>query len=154
MALTNVMLLCSCFHHSTVRYTCAMLVFIDGENFKQRLAGILKEEGLVIRDDFFNYDLAGLLRDILATRDVDVLYYSSEVRAPIGYTPDETLPERLEIIKKDICPVYHKLRRYGVSIKYVCFAKSVNRAVSAATNKTVTITNQKAVEYFIDNDKA
>ena len=53
----------------------------------------------------------------------------------------------------DICPAYHKMKKYGTDVKYVCFASSLNRAVSAATYETITITSEKAIEYLKVLDK-
>ena len=52
----------------------------------------------------------------------------------------------------DLCPTYHKIQRMKKNIRtvYVCFSEKVNRAVSAATTETITITPQKVKQYFIE----
>lgn len=51
----------------------------------------------------------------------------------------------------DLCPTYHKIKALNKNIKviYVCFSERVNRAVSAATTETITITPQKVKQYLI-----
>ena len=51
----------------------------------------------------------------------------------------------------DLCPTYHKIKRMNKNINmvYVCFSEKVNRAVSAATTETITITPQKVKQYFL-----
>jgi putative uncharacterized protein (fragment) len=48
----------------------------------------------------------------------------------------------------DLCPSYHKIRKRKCKTTYVCFSESVNRAVAAATDETITITPQKVMSYF------
>ncbi len=48
----------------------------------------------------------------------------------------------------DLCPSYHKIRKRKCKTTYVCFSDSVNRAVAAATDETITITPQKVMSYF------
>ena len=48
----------------------------------------------------------------------------------------------------DLCPVYHKIKKYGVHIKYVCFATRLNRAIAAATDEIISITPEKAVKFL------
>lgn len=51
----------------------------------------------------------------------------------------------------DLCPTYHKIKRINknTNIIYICFSEKVNRAVSAATTETITITPQKVKQYFL-----
>ncbi|MBQ6321050.1 hypothetical protein IJI17_02420 [Candidatus Saccharibacteria bacterium] len=39
----------------------------------------------------------------------------------------------------DICPAYHKAKKCGVKIKYICFEGALNRGVAAATDETIKI---------------
>ena len=48
----------------------------------------------------------------------------------------------------DLCPSYHKIRKRKCKTTYICFSDSVNRAVAAATDETITITPQKVISYF------
>ena len=196
-----------------------MLVFVDGENFRRSLITVLSSAGFCFNDDIFQYDVAGLLRDVLSTNDLTIMYYSSQIRPPVGYEPCHAIKRQLESIRKrkrywastlanqgiqlihagnlkvkmskpcpncrytgehlqekgvdvrlaidifenalssnmaeiavfssdtDICPVYHRIRAKGVKVRYICFASVVNRAVSAATDETLTISPEKASSY-------
>lgn len=202
-----------------------MKVLIDGENFRQRLVDVLSAVGAIRRDENFKYDTRGLLSDVLGTDELEINYYASEIKTPVGYEPSSRVKSQITKIRNsqrrwvaqlanqginyikagslkvksgkpcwkckadqehlqekgvdvrlsldifeeslnkdtktmavvssdtDICPAYHKIRKYGTTVKYVCFAASLNRAVSAATQETITITTEKAVEYLKKLDK-
>jgi len=48
----------------------------------------------------------------------------------------------------DLCPALHKIKNQGAKVIYVCFADSINRAVSAVANQTLTIPIPKVRQYF------
>ena len=204
-------------------YNTDMLVLIDGENFRQNLAAILADEGIIDdKDVFFKYDIAGLLKDVLDQKNLDIHYYASEIKTPKGYMPNKNTMKRLTKIKEkmrkwvpmlkqqnidyikagnlkvkegktcrkcrlkneilqekgvdvrialdilessidkrckelaivssdtDLCPAYHKSKKYNTKLIYICFASKVNRAVSAVCNETITITTAKLKKYFIE----
>lgn len=200
----------------------SMIVYIDGENYRQNLAQILADNGdIPDKDAVFKFDTAGLLKDVLGQPDLGVRYYSSEVKTPKGYTPTKNVMKQLTMIKgkmrkwvadlkaqgivyikagnlkvkdgkacykcgakaevlqekgvdvrlaldifeaslgkggseivlfssdTDLCPALHKAKEHNATLKYVCFATRVNRAVSAACNETITITLPKLRQYLI-----
>lgn len=53
----------------------------------------------------------------------------------------------------DLCPVLHKAADKGIKVIYICFSNSVNRAVSAVANETVTISIEKLRRYFKKEEK-
>ncbi len=197
-----------------------MLVFVDGENFRQRLSEILVAKKLISsKDQCFTFDLAGLLSDAIGSDELEIMYYASEIKTPVGYIPSKDVQTRLNKIKEnmrvwvaslknqgityikagnlkikddkicpschnkierlqekgvdvrlaldifeyamkkdireiavvssdtDICPVYHKIKSY-TRVKYICFADTVNRAVSAATDETITISLDKVKNFL------
>ena len=198
-----------------------MLVFVDGENFRQNLTLELMEKHLIKnRDVMYKYDVAGLMREALLEDDLEIWYYASEVKMPKGFEPDEDiLKQMLKIEKKtrrlipmleaqgiryiragnlkpkpskpcrccgnrdeiiqekgvdvrmaldifeqalshendeigvvssdvDICPVYKKIQKKLVKIRYVCFADRMNRAVNSACYKTMTISKAMVARHF------
>lgn len=201
-----------------------MIVFIDGENFRQRLADCLLTSGKIKKNENFKYDIAGLLREVLDLEDLEIRYYTSEIRMPVGYTPVKRVQKQITNIRDnmrkwvadiknqgidyikagnlkvkeskpcykchakqehlqekgvdvrisldifeasldkkteeiavfssdtDLCPAYHKAKQHGTAIKYLCFAPYLNRAVSAATSETITITTNTAAK-FLKNSK-
>lgn len=50
----------------------------------------------------------------------------------------------------DLCPALHKIKAQGAKVIYVCFADSINRAVSAVANQTLTIPIPKVQQYLKD----
>lgn len=77
-----------------------MIVFIDGENYRQNLAQILAENADISdKDAIFKFDTAELLQDILNQNDLDIRYYASEIKTPKGYTPTKNIQKHLTIIK-------------------------------------------------------
>ena len=201
-----------------------MIVFIDGENFRQNLAGILVEENIISdKDEYFEYNIAALLKDVLDQEDLDIRYYALEIKTPKGYSPTRNIVKQLTKIKEktrkwvpmlkrqgidyikagnlkvkegktchkchtkneilqekgvdvrialdifeesinnkrgriaivssdtDLCPSYHKSKKYNTKLIYICFASKVNRAVSAACGETITITTAKIKKYCINS---
>lgn len=197
------------------------VVFVDGENFRQRVVELLCNQGVIAdKNAYFSLDVRGLIEDVLGINGVEINYYASEIKTPKGYTPSARIQRRVDGIKEnsrrwvamlkrqginyikagnlkvkegkecihchktqevlqekgvdvrialdmlelsyktknvsvvsvssdtDLCPSYHKIRKRKCKTTYVCFSDSVNRAVAAATDETITITPQKVMSYF------
>ncbi len=77
----------------------SMIVFVDGENFRQRLASVLVESHVLSYDQSFRYNLRGLLEELLKTPGLDILYYHSRIKLPKGYLIDETVREQINRIR-------------------------------------------------------
>lgn len=78
-----------------------MIVFIDGENFRQNLAQILTDEKYIKnKDDFFKYDVAGLMKNALGAKNLKIKYYASEIRTPNGYKPSRNTLRQLTKIRE------------------------------------------------------
>lgn len=76
-----------------------MIVFVDGENFRQNLANELCKKHLIQRrDTLFKYDVVGLLREALMVDDIEVWYYASEVKMPRGHEPDPEIVKQMHLI--------------------------------------------------------
>ncbi len=199
-----------------------MVVFIDGENFRQNLAQILFEAGEITdKNEFFRFNIPGLLTELLGHDNLTIRYYASEIKMPKGYIPSDNILKQVQRIKErmrkwvamlrtqdinyikagnlkvkegkncwrcgtaneilqekgvdvrmaldiyeeslldnctkiavissdtDICPAYHKAKKQGVELKYICFANHVNLGAAAACDETITITQQMATKYLI-----
>jgi len=69
-----------------------MKVFIDGENFRHRLAGVLTQEGLLgDYDQPFDFDVPALLELALTEIPEQISYYTSRVKQPHFDVPQEML---------------------------------------------------------------
>ena len=78
-----------------------MIVLIDGENFRQNLAQILADEKYIKnKDDFFKYDVAGLMKNALGAKNLKIKYYASEIRTPKGYEPSRNTLRQLTKIRE------------------------------------------------------
>lgn len=197
------------------------IVFVDGENFRQRVVELLCNQGVIAdKNAYFSLDVRGLIEDVLGISGVEINYYASEIKTPKGYTPSARIQRQVDGIKEnsrrwvamlkrqginyikagnlkvkegkecnhchktqeilqekgvdvrmaldmleiayktknvdivsvssdtDLCPSYHKIRKRKCKTTYICFSDSVNRAVAAATDETITITPQKVMSYF------
>ena len=197
------------------------IVFVDGENFRQRVVELLCNQGVIAdKNAYFSLDVRGLIEDVLGISGVEINYYASEIKTPKGYTPSVRIQRQVDGIKEnsrrwvamlkrqdinyikagnlkvkegkecnhchktqeilqekgvdvrmaldmlelsyktkntsvvsvssdtDLCPSYHKIRKRKCKTTYICFSDSVNRAVAAATDETITITPQKVMSYF------
>lgn len=88
-----------------------MIVFIDGENYRQNLAQILAESAILPdKDTAFKFDTAKLLKDILNQQDLDIRYHASEIKTPKGYTPTKNVQKHLTMIKD-------RMRKWVASLK-------------------------------------
>jgi len=77
-----------------------MKVFIDGENFRHRLAGVLVQERLL--DDYdqpFDFDVPALLELALTETPEQISYYTSRVKQPHFDVPQDML-DRIEGIRE------------------------------------------------------
>lgn len=93
-----------------------MIVFIDGENFRQNLAAILAEQNIIgSKDEYFEYDIAKLLEDILDRENLDIRYYASEIKAPKGYKPSQNITKQLQKIKEKMRRWVPMLKRQNIS---------------------------------------
>ena len=78
-----------------------MIVFVDGENFRQNLTKELMRKHLIKNQDtMYKYDVVGLMQEALKTDDVEVRYYASEVRMPKDYEPDPEIVEQMQKIER------------------------------------------------------
>ena len=86
-----------------------MLVFIDGENFRQNLVNELYHARLIeSRDTLFRFDIAGVMREALFCDDLDIIYYGSEVKLPKLPHGEKVDSEILEQASK----ISRKMRRW------------------------------------------
>ncbi|MEO8104871.1 MAG: NYN domain-containing protein [Candidatus Saccharibacteria bacterium] len=77
-----------------------MKVFIDGENFRHRLAGVLVQEGLLgDYDQPFEFDVPALLVMALAETPQQISYYTSRVKQPHFDVPPEMI-DRIDGIRE------------------------------------------------------
>lgn len=85
---------CAIFYHDF------MIVFIDGENFRQRLAETLVNAGLLSdRNARFEIRIRDLLQEALQTSALDIKYYESKIRLSKNDSPDQYIQEQIETIR-------------------------------------------------------
>lgn len=68
----------------------------------------------------------------------------------------EKKPAKIGIFSSDtdLCPAIHKAVNKKTNVVYLCFANSINRAVSAASSQTVSISLEKVKEYYQGGNNA
>ena len=73
------------------------MVFIDGENFRQRVAELLHDQGVIAdKNIYFSLDVRGLIEDTLGINGVEINYYASEIKTSKGYTPSPKIRKRID----------------------------------------------------------
>lgn len=78
------------------------MVFIDGENFRQRVAELLHDQGVIAdKNIYFSLDVRGLIEDTLGINGVEINYYASEIKTSKGYTPSPKIRKRIDRIKEN-----------------------------------------------------
>lgn len=76
-----------------------MLVFIDGENFRQLLVSTLEKENLIQKNKPFKIDLLGLFKEILDRKNIKIRYYLSQIKLPKGHTPAPEIQRQVNSIR-------------------------------------------------------
>lgn len=85
-------------------------------------------------------------QDVLQEKGVDVRLATDMLEDAYQKTTDIAV---LFSSDTDLCPAIHKIQKQGGKVIYLCFADSVNRAVSAVANETVSIPIEKLKIYMI-----
>ncbi len=148
-----------------------MLVFIDGENFRQLLVATLEKEKVISKTTPFKIDLVGLFKELLKTNNIRIKYYLSQIKLAKGHTPTPEIQKQVNSIRiymrkwstnlnspnikiivvssdADLCPAYHKIKKHNTKISYICFPTFRNMAVSASTDKTILIPTELLKKYI------
>lgn len=95
-----------------------MIVFVDGENFRQNLTKeLLKKKLIQHPDTMYKYDVVGLMREALLVDDVEVWYYASEIKLPRGHEIESDVFEQMRVIEKKAKRWVPMLEEQG--IKYI-----------------------------------
>lgn len=91
----------------------------------------------------------GEVQDILQEKGVDVRIATDMLEA--AYSGNE---KSLALLSSDtdLCPAIHKIKAKGTKVIYIGFADSINRAVSAVADQTITISIPKTVKYLSEED--
>lgn len=77
-------------------------VFIDGENFRQRVVELLcNQDAIEDKNMNFSLDVRGLIEDVLGISGVEINYYASEIKTPKGYTPSARIQRQVDGIKEN-----------------------------------------------------
>lgn len=77
-------------------------VFIDGENFRQRVVELLcNQDAIEDKNINFSLDVRGLIEDVLGINGVEINFYASEIKMPRGYTPSTRIQGRVNKIKEN-----------------------------------------------------
>jgi uncharacterized LabA/DUF88 family protein len=83
-------------------------------------------------------------QDILQEKGVDVRLAGDMLEAAYEAKVDTII---LMSSDTDLCPILHKIKNQGIKIIYICLADSINRAVSAVADQTVTIPIPKVQQF-------
>ena len=75
-----------------------MKVFIDGENLRHRLVGVLHQEKLIHdRDDMFQLDVRALIQDALPETFEAIDYYTTRIKQPTFEIPEALMHKIITI---------------------------------------------------------
>ncbi len=111
------------------------MVFIDGENFRQRVAELLHDQGVIAdKNIYFSLDVRGLIEDTLGINGVEINYYASEIKTSKGYTLSPKIRKRINRIKENS-------RRWVAMLKsqHINYIKAGNLKVKEGKNATTAI---------------
>ena len=92
------------------------IVFVDGENFRQRVVELLCHQGVIAdKNAYFSLDVRGLIEDVLGISGVEINYYASEIKTPKGYTPSVRIQRQVDGIKENSRRWVAMLKRQGIN---------------------------------------
>lgn len=79
-----------------------MKIYIDGENFRKGLERYLRESNLLRKGDSLKgYRVRDLLEDVIGVSGLEIVYYSSRVKLPRGYSPSARVIDIANKIKEE-----------------------------------------------------
>lgn len=123
-----------------------MKVFIDGENFRHRLASVLMQEGLL--DDYdqpFNFDVPELLILALAETPDQISYFTSRVKQPHFDVPQELI-DRIEGIRERSRRWIAILTNQGIRVVKAGYLKVRESSKCIHCGKKTLILQEKGVD--------
>lgn len=127
-------------------YDNFMIVFIDGENFRQLLVGVLEKEKLVQKNEPFRIDLVGLFKEVLSCKNIKIKYYLSQIKLPKGHTP-------APYIQKQVDSIRTYMRKWNINLKNpdIKIIKAGNLKVKEAKPcSKCGATNERLMEKGVD----
>lgn len=78
-----------------------MKIYVDGENFRHGVAGILQRARLIESSRTIEYyPLRSLLADVLGIEELQISYYAAKIKLPRGYDPSPAVQERADQIRE------------------------------------------------------
>ena len=123
-----------------------MKVFIDGENFRHRLASVLSQEGLL--DDYdqpFNFDVPELLILALGETPDQISYFTSRVKQPHFDVPQELI-DRIEGIRERSRRWIAILTNQGIRVVKAGYLKVHESSKCIHCGKKTLILQEKGVD--------
>lgn len=129
-----------------------MKVFIDGENFRHRLAGVLVQEGLLgDYDQPFEFDIQALLVLALAETPEQVSYYTSRVKQPHFDVPSEMI-DRIDGIRERSRRWVASLSNQGITVIKAGYLKVRESSKCIHCGKKTLILQEKGVDVRLATD--
>jgi uncharacterized LabA/DUF88 family protein len=129
-----------------------MKVFIDGENFRHRLASVLMQEGLLADyDQPFNFDVPVLISTALAETPEKITYYTSRVKQPHFDVPEEMI-QRIEGIRERSRRWISALNNQGITVVKAGYLKVRESTKCIHCGKKTLILQEKGVDVRLATD--
>lgn len=129
-----------------------MKVFIDGENFRHRLAGVLVQAGLLSDyDQPFEFDVQALLVLALAETPEQVSYYTSRVKQPHFDVPQEMI-DRIDGIRERSRRWIASLSNQGILVIKAGYLKVRESSKCIHCGKKTLILQEKGVDVRLATD--
>ena len=132
-----------------------MKVFIDGENFRHQIAHILVERGVLpkeARNDFFRFDIHGLLSEVLDTESqLDITYYTTHIKQP-----DFKIPVMLSTKLQAISEAHRRwiayLTSHGIRVIKAGHLKVRESSACVHCGKKTLVLQEKGVDVRVATD--
>lgn len=129
-----------------------MKVLIDGENLRHQLAYVLYAHKKIIhKNDYFNFDLLGFLKEILHSNDLEITYYTTRIRQPAVKIPIK--------LKKQITAISMSNRRWiadltnqGITVEKAGYLRVRESNACVHCGKKTLVLQEKGVDVRVATD--
>jgi len=130
-----------------------MKVLIDGENYRKGSAEVLKKERIIAHSkEVLDYDVRGLLSDVLEAAELEISYYSSKIKLPHGYTPSQEILDRVEEIREHARSWVSSLERQGINYLKAGYLKVKSAKPCRNCGETQEVLQEKGVDVRLATD--
>lgn len=129
-----------------------MKVLIDGENLRHQLAHVLFSHNKILhKNDYFSFDLANFLHEILNESELEVTYYTTRIRQPQNKIP-ATLQKQITSISNANRRWVADLTNQAIRVEKAGYLRVRESNVCIHCGKKTLVLQEKGVDVRVATD--